>query len=152
MNKLLKWLDQWDADIAKASQKHADSKVHQVAFLDLVMHLQKLRAAVDAEDIERAVLWAAQFAHKAGVWENMIQMPNMGKMARSASGKNAVKTRHAKRWQPDKKEALRREYLEKRDQYEHETTLYKHLAELILKDKNKWRQIKTQIKNMNIPE
>ena len=152
MKKLQEWLDQWDADIVSGSQLHADSKTHQVAFLDLHMHLKKVRDAVDERDIEKAVLWTAQFAHKLHHWEETIQAPQTEKKIKAASGKKAAKAKQDKRWPADKKAALWWEYQAKRDDYQSDFKVYEHLAGLILKDKKKWRQIQTQIEKMKNPD
>jgi len=148
VNKLHEWLDQWDADITSGSQLHADSKIHQTAFLDLHMHLKKVRKHVDEGDLEKSVLWAVEFTRKVHFWEGTIQAPKTAKEVKSTGGKKAAKAKQDKRWPADKRESLWWEYMGKRDKYPSDFKLYEHLAKRALKDKRKWRQIRTQIEKM----
>jgi len=112
MRLLYEWLDDWDAAISDGVKKHQDSNVHMLAYWEVMKHLEKVHTAVDDEDVEKAVLWTAQFVHKVHTFENLIEKPKLKAEAarneRSAGGKRAAKARwNLPGW---KEEAIQKEY------------------------------------------
>lgn len=104
----------------------------------LVAALKAIRFSVDTGNSSLAVMVTNAF------WGTMrkLQKPALIESVASDSGTRAVKARHDKAWKPESIAALKREYKQGIDKFDKPTTHYKHLAQRVLKDKNKWRQIK----------
>ena len=63
-----------------------------------------------------------------------LQKPALEETVRSEIGTHAVKTKHDNLWPTNKKEALKKEWLEKRPSFPSDYALQRDLAERILGD------------------
>lgn len=78
--------------------------------------------------------------------------------SRSEIRREAVNVKHSARWPDDKKAALKRDYLKMRPDYSSDYAFCRAYAVLIFNDgdnkerKKKWRQIQTQLRNLELVE
>ena len=133
-NKLEDWLKRYTT-LVEDSREVLSAREYSVMMGKLI----NIRASIDSGDAE------ATAKYLIGFYTHIIRYigePEFEQQGRKNSSKNAIEQRYEKKWTPDQRAALKLEYKQCIDKFEHPTTHYKHLAQRILKDKNKWRQIK----------
>ena len=150
MSKLNKWFDAWSRELAEGREKQRLNLQARFDYVELEKELDAIRAAVADGDIEHAVLLTATFQRKADECTIKIVIPDIVEHALSGGGKKAVEGRQKKRWPEIKKAKLKEAYLAKHESFPSDYAVCQHLARLILKDANKWRQIETQLKKMKL--
>lgn len=73
MERLTAWFDQWERDIAAAVKKREGSLSHTLLLMDSANRLRRIRAAVAEGDMEKAVLWTADFVDKTHRVERLFR-------------------------------------------------------------------------------
>ena len=152
MNHLMEWLDQLERVYTHGLQGQEVHKNIKPDLKELCKDLQKLRTAIEAGRMDQAVTLAFSCGYASYRVSSMIQTPMLIKINRSVAGSKAVKARHDKRWSADKVKALKRDYKQMREAGKSDYAACRELAKKILKDKSKWRQIRTQIQKKDLPK
>ena len=135
------WLEYMSAI---CDEVHDSGEIDSDQHLYLKGSLEEIRNDVECGNSANAVMNTNIF------WGylHVLQIPSLEKAALSSSGRNAATERQNKRWTPDKKAALLREYEKEKNNFSSPRKLYEELANRILGSKTKYRQIKGQIEKI----
>jgi hypothetical protein len=155
-NTLQRWIDDQEALVSKLKE---DVKKNPVFWSSRQSDLKiaeefphKMRAAVAKSDIQSAVTLTDDFL-------SALIRNDFGRLLGreiSNRGRKAVNKRHGLRWTEDKKDALKRDFLNMRPQYKSVYAFCQAYSELLFHDddknkrKKKWRQIQTQLRKMEL--
>jgi len=156
MKQLHKWIDDCEMMIDGwkknwSNLKPGEQRLYSSDFVkEAEKFPQAMRAAVAENDIQSAVLMAADFVRAVYLAPQQKIINYAVTRYTSNKSRKAVNTRHAKRWSEDKKDALKRDFLNMRPKYKSDYAVCRELAGLILKDKNKWQQIQRKLRNMKV--